>query len=229
MIKGTVSVSGNLAGESRLLRQGDAVSVDMEGTIQAIDAEEKMFQRMLPASVKVVAVDDFEIVDSRDDMILPGEIPGWRRIGSEGRVGRFNPEGRGRFYDVPEMIDTGEEGGVCQGMKGPCLGYFSGVRDGGLERELDTILPGSVYTVTLNLGVRKDGPTNYAGYTISLMSGDTVLQAIRSREPPCEENAFRTVTMSWNSENRPEGVQEGDPLSIFNIHKCHRWPTHRAL
>jgi hypothetical protein len=214
VIKGSVEVSAPDGGVPQLLRKGDAVSVDLEGRLETIAVEERLFHRTLPKSVQVLATDDFEIQEGRDGLIVPGDVPGWKRIGSTGMVGRFNPDGRGRFYEAAEMRDAGVQGGVLEGMAGPSLGYLSGVRDGGLERPLGEIRSGCVYTVSLSLGVRGNPSMQYAGYKISFRSGDKVLESIHGAELPCEKDSFRTVTLSWNSKDLPEGINEGDPLVV---------------
>ena len=56
--------------------------------------------------------------------------------------------------------------------------------------------------------------SDFPGYAIRLMSGDTTLAELSSNTPPGPPNSVNTVSLSWDSSRLPEDINAGDPLTI---------------
>lgn len=210
VIKGGVSVS-SVSQVTQELFAGSAVSVNSQGDMVSVDCRESLYQVQLPESVRILVEDDFELPSLRDGEKVLTIPSGWKRVGKlrGGYMGYLNPGNKGNYYKN-DLSDGGE---VMAGMSGKCVGYFYGIKNGGMERQIDRYSPDKFYTVSLSLGVRRL-KSSHAGYSISLMSGDTVLKRISSAVAPCGANEFKSVILSWDSNNAPESLNSGDPLSV---------------
>ncbi len=208
----TVVGDGNLP--PRELRAGQAVECSADGEIRAIPLAPEAFQDSLAVAVEVIFADDFESVNLADGASL-GEPPsGWTRVGP-GDLGVFNPPDD-QWYSEPDFSDSAPAGGAPGAMKGPTMAYFfNGGPGSGMVREIGRIAADSEYSLTFAIGHRPlRGPrgehSRFGGYTVSLVSGETVLARTRSDEAPSPENSVGDASLRWDS----TAVLAGAPLSI---------------
>jgi hypothetical protein len=150
--------------------------------------------------------------------IEEGTMPmGWvGNWGSDAAVGLFNPKGDGSYYADDNLRDQGR--GMIGAMRGPTMATFRQPKSySKLRHELGPIAPDSSYTVSAAIGVRDDevkDPTTFLGYTIRLVSGDTILAELSDDTPPGPPNSVTTIGFSWHSATLPAGVSPGAPLAI---------------
>jgi hypothetical protein len=151
--------------------------------------------------------------DLTNGEVQAGRIAGWE---CHNWAGIFNPAGDGTWFEDEELKDDAR--GTIGSMRGPVMATFGDCRPGArIRRVFGTIAPDSRYTVSTAIGVRSGeavGRKIFDGYTIRLVSGDTVLAELSHDTPPGPPNSVTTVGFSWASSTLPEGVSPGDPLAI---------------
>ncbi|MCH7225434.1 FecR domain-containing protein [Haloferula sp. A504] len=134
---------------------------------------------------------------------------------SETRIGLINPSGDGTWYAGEGLKDQGRERGTVGSMRGPLMAALG--PGAGIRREIGTIAPDHHYTVSAAIGVRDDeaeAKASFLGYTIRLLSGDTILAELSDDTPPGPPNSVTSVGFSWDSSTLPEGLAPGAPLAI---------------
>jgi ferric-dicitrate binding protein FerR (iron transport regulator) len=150
-----------------------------------------------------------------DGEIQPGRISGWE---CHHGPGIFNPSGEGMWYEHEGLQDSSKSRGMIGSMKGPNMATFGDCLPGSrIRREIGAITPDSRYTVSAAIGVRteKAGTREvFDGYTIRLVSGETLLAELTDNTPPGPPNSVINVGFSWDSSSLPQGVAAGDPLAI---------------
>jgi hypothetical protein len=133
-------------------------------------------------------------------------------------TGLFNPRGDGSYYTDEGLKDQERTLGMIGAMRGPTMATFRQPKSySKLRHELGPIAPDSSYTVSAAIGVRDDEAkdlTTFLGYTIRLVSGDTVLAELSNDTPPGPPNSVTTIGFSWHSATLPAGVSPGAPLAI---------------
>ena len=133
-------------------------------------------------------------------------------------TGLFNPRGDGSYYTDEGLKDQERTLGMIGAMRGPTMATFRQPKSySKLLHELGPIASASRYTVSVAIGVRDDeakNPTTFLGYTIRLVSGDTVLAELSNDSPPGPPNSVTNVGFSWDSSTLPESVEPGAPLAI---------------
>jgi hypothetical protein len=150
-----------------------------------------------------------------DKEVQLGRIHGWE---CHQGPGIFNSAGEGVWYNHDGLRDDGDSRGTTGSMKGPNMATFGDCRPGSrIRRVIGEIAPASRYTVSAAIGVRsaKEGTRNvFDGYSIRLVSGETVLAELSDNAAPGPPNSVTNVGFSWDSASLPEGVATGDPLTI---------------
>jgi len=139
-------------------------------------------------------------------------ITGWE---AGAFVAFLNPRGDGTWYANDDLQDKGRGRGTIGSMRGPIMATFG--PGAGIGHELGPIAPDSRYTVSAAIGVRdeeaKENAT-FLGYSIRLVSGDTILAELTDDSPPGPPNSVTSVGFSWDSSTLPVGVEPGHPLVI---------------
>lgn len=150
-----------------------------------------------------------------DGSISMGWVGNW---GSDQAAGLLNPRGDGRWYVDERLDDKGSGRGIIGAMRGPTMATFHRSRaHTRIRHELGPLAANSRYAVSTAIGVRDAKATENAaflGYTIRLISGDTVLAEISDDTPPGPPNSVTKLGFSWDSSTLPEDVAEGAPLAI---------------
>jgi len=144
-----------------------------------------------------------------------GYLSGWQ---SNTWAGRFNPSGDGNWYRHEKLNDHARSGGTIDAMRGPLMATLhSGLTAGGIRRTISTIAPDTRYSVTAAIGVRdrdSNESSEFAGYSLRLRSGDTILAETVGTSPPGPPNSLTEVGVFWESHTLPEGITPGDPLTL---------------
>ena len=193
-----------------------AVLLDGTRIERALAADERgAFRRELPPAVETLLVENFETgvaEEAQGQNKLPA---GWQKSAG-GLSGTLNPGGNGLWYTDERLADSSPSRGVIGAMSGSAMGYTQ--PGSKVRREFGEIAADSRYTVSVAIGVRMEHPrgtdAQFSGYTISLLSGDTVLAQLSSDAPPGRHNSVTTVSFSWDSSQLPDGVNAGDPIAI---------------
>jgi len=139
-----------------------------------------------------------------------GWLAGWQ---TDAPVTFLNPRGDGTWYNNDDLQDDNPSLGMSESMRSPGMTSINQP----IRRKIGTITADSHYTVSAAIGVRAKNaknPTTFPGYTIRLVSGDTVLAQLTSDTPPGPANSVNTVGFSWDATTLPKEVNPGDPLSI---------------
>lgn len=143
-----------------------------------------------------------------DGEIQMGRLGGWQ---SDAWAGVFNPAGDGDRYRNPAFKGR-------PWSRGPMMATLAaGAPGAGIRREIGTIEPGRRYTASVAIGHRDSAasdPAGFAGYTIRLVSGSTVLAGRTGHTPPGPPNTVETVALAWDATRLPETIAPGDPLAI---------------
>lgn len=141
-----------------------------------------------------------------------GRISGWKCALP---VALMNPAGDGTFYHGEGFSDRKRTRGMVGAMRGPTMATFTaGFPGAGISREIGKIAPNRRYNVSLAIGCRPlDGP-DFLGYSVRLKAGETVLAELSGEQPPGPPDSVGTVAFSWDSSELPEGVAQGDRLSL---------------
>lgn len=153
----------------------------------------------------------------KDGEMHLGLIGEWE---GEAWVGILNPSGDGTWYAHEDLEDKGKRRsrGSIGSMRGPAMATFNELRPGvGIRHQLGQIAPESRYTVSAAIGVRDTEArqsATFLGYTIRLVSGDTILAELSEDTPPGQPNSVTSVGFSWDSSTLPEGLAPGTPLAI---------------
>mgnify|MGYP000102937014 CR=1 FL=1 len=138
-----------------------------------------------------------ELADGQRHM---GQLNGWE---TNAWVGIFNPKGTGTRYHHDDLWDSRSTPGTIGAMEGPTMATFDSTPPNAhIRRKLGTITPHSRYTVSVAIGVRDAKATKKAafdGYTIRLLSGETILATLSNDTPPGPANSVTTVSFSWDS------------------------------
>ena len=149
-------------------------------------------------------------IELKDGTRSRGWLAGWQ---TDATVTFLNPRGDGRWYDNDDLQDKTPTQGLTGSMRSPGMTSINKT----IRREIGTITAESRYTVSAAIGVRADDAqikSTFLGYTIRLVSGDTVLAQLTSDTPPGPANSVNTVGFSWDATTLPKDVNPGDPLSI---------------
>jgi hypothetical protein len=214
VFKGRTTVGDSSGAPPRELTAGHAIACGPAGEIQEIAVAPGNFPEKLPAAVEIVFADDFESDGLADGQNIDTRPPrGWTRIGSH-VVGTFNPDATQPWYPSPEMVDSAPRRGVIGEMKGPSMAYiYLAVQGEGMVREIGKIEADSKYSLSFGVGHRPGG-LRFGGYTVSLLSGDTVLASASSDTAPGGPGTVELATLRWDSSSIPPTVHPGDPLAI---------------
>ena len=219
VFKGRVAVEKPSGARLNELQAGDALALVGSEAPRAIASAREDFITELQTEVEVVFTDGFEYPLADNEVRGPLTPAGWSVVGPR-PVGVFNPQPGVRYYNAPGLDDDSESGGAIGAMLGPRMAYlYDCPPESGLGREVSRIQPRSDYTLVAAIGHRPfpepDGiESRFAGYTIRLMSGDTVLASTSSDEPPGGPDTVEFVHLLWNSSDLPAGIAPGDPLAI---------------
>ena len=221
VFKGRVRVDPSSGGAGSLqLESGRSVVLSGQRVVRELEqGSEPPFLEKLPPAVRLLCEEDFE--DRRqpvaDGVVIEQPLvppAGWEIYNG----GVYNPGSDGRWFKHEGVNDTGPSGGVIGAMRGPTLGFFCGVSGGQRAvRPLGRIDANSRYTVSLGIGVRAEHPAEgevFAGYSISLKSGQTTVATLSNDQPPGPYNSVTLVSFSWDSTDLPPGVKPGDPLTL---------------
>lgn len=222
VFKGAVAISDLKGKPIHSLQADQALAFNLLGEKGNIDVNPDDFLDNLPTQVDVLLADDFESPPLADNTAEPFQTPtGWSRVGTKaGSVGTFNPAPTKQWYSNPGFGDNESRGGAIGAMKGPNLVYIYKTAPGnGMSHGLGNITKGSTYSVSLAVGHRPiPGPNgesiDFGGYTVSLMSGATVLASTTSDTPPGEQNSVEYVHLHWKTSELPENVRLNSPLSL---------------
>ncbi len=139
-----------------------------------------------------------------------GWLAGWE---SRAPVTFTNPHGDGKWYDNDGLQDDSPSQGMIGSMRSSGMVSINN----SIRREIGTITADSRYTVSAAIGVRANhtkATSTFLGYTIRLISGDTVLAELSDTTPPGPANGVTSVGFSWDSATLPEGLAAGAPLAI---------------
>jgi hypothetical protein len=128
-----------------------------------------------------------------------GAITGWE---AGALVAFLNPRGDGTWYTNDDLQDKGRGRGMIGSMRGPLMASIGAARPGTAIR-----------SVFAEIGKAKEN-ASFSGYTIRLVSGDTILAELTDDTPPGPPNSVTTVGFSWDSSTLPEGLAPGAPLAI---------------
>ena len=219
LLEGSVRVDaiGSASGaenEGPTLYAERAVLLDGTRIVRTLAADERgAFRRELPYEVETLLVENFEtgVAEERQGQ---KELPvGWQKSAG-GYSGTLNPGGEGLWYTDERLADSGPSRGVIGAMLGPAMGWTQ--QGSRIRRDFGEIAADSRYTVSAAIGVRAEPHTDqrFDGYTITLLSGDTILARLSSDTPPGPYNSVTTVSFSWDSSQLPDGVSAGDPIAI---------------
>jgi hypothetical protein len=202
-----------------LLVSGQALLFDSSGGATEMAARPQEFLTKLPETVSIELDENFETGLGDDEILAPFVLPGWTAFGDT-EPGVFNPEPGIRYYNNPALLDRSASHGSLKEMKGPTMAYlWGGKSNAGITRSVDTLRKDSAYSLTIAIGHRParepDGVESFfGGYTISIVSGDTVLASVQSESPPGEADSVDYVHLSWDSTDLPSKVKAGDALAI---------------
>lgn len=221
VFRGRVAVNDQDGSPVQDLQAGQALVLEAAGEIRKMAAAPDEFLDDLPLEVEILFADDFEEGLGDGDRIATRPPAGWTRVGDHsGVVGSFNPDPRDQWYSLPDFLDTLPSGGATNAMKGPSLAYIYKATPGtGMIHEVGKISPDSSYSLSFGIGHRPTpGPSGervrFGGYTVSLLSGTTVLNSITSDVPPGEPDSVDYAHLHWNSSKLPQHVRVGDPIIL---------------
>ena len=129
-------------------------------------------------------------------------VSGWTIAGST--VGTYNPNTT--HYTTTSSLDT--NGGVVGAMDGKNVVYMADNAIASISQILaTTITLGQTYTLTVAVGDR-DGTTprpGFAGYSIQLLAGGSVLQTVTSTTSP-GDGTFTDVVLTYTAQAGDSGL-----------------------
>lgn len=212
---GEVIVSPVL-GTGQSLSAKEACSVDDNGHLQIIRQIDDSFQADLPEQIRLLEKDPFADYTIADGRISNEFMPTWDVLGNPHVVGTYNPSGHDIWHDSPILNDQSNTKGQHRLMDGPNLGFILTSSTASIQKTIDTVETGHLYSVGLTMGVRSTikSDKHHAGYEITLLSGDSVLASEKGHSAPCAPNDFTRIHFSWDSSQLPPDVNPGDPLTL---------------
>jgi hypothetical protein len=151
----------------------------------------------------------------KDGEISMGHLSGWK---TRAWSGVFNPSGNGTWYRDEMLDDESETDGTLATMRGPIMATIQPTPSGnGISRDIGKIIQNTRYSITAAIGVRSANAATsppFAGYKLSLCSGDAVLAEVSSDTAPGQPGNVTNVGFSWDSSSLPKGISHGDPLTL---------------
>jgi hypothetical protein len=145
-----------------------------------------------------------------DGSVERGWLAGWE---SREPVTFLKSSSDGTWYGADALQDDSPSQGMIGSMRSPGMVSINN----SIRREIGTITADSRYTVSAAIGVRDEQAkenASFLGYTIRLVSGDTVLAELTDDTSPGPPNSVTNVGFSWHSSTLPEGLAPGAPLVI---------------
>ena len=130
-----------------------------------------------------------------------GAVTGWSESG--GTIGNFNVSTD--FYTTTDSTDA--NGGVVGSMDSTNALFFASTSNESVSQTLsELIVVGNTYELTVAVGDRDNGgDAEFAGYTLQLRDGDSVLKTVSSNTSP-GDGTFSDVVLTYTAQAGDSGA-----------------------
>lgn len=134
----------------------------------------------------------FETTSLNDGGINLNIVSGWVKSG--GTTGTYNPNTN--FYNNSQILDS--NGGAIGAMDGDNVLFMIGTEASVEQTLAAAVTDGLLYTLTVAVGDRNNGNrSEFAGYRIELLGGDTVLATTGNVTSGLADGTFTDVSLSY--------------------------------